>query len=364
MNSRAAFAAAFLAWGLVASACGGGQTAPPGPSTPDPTATTSAPTPSPSTGAPTTPSPSTPAPGPESIFALHRYEAEMPGTWRSPIVLPYGPDESQLGTSLGGDGEGVQWGPSYGTVVSDGTWWILDAAKTRFAHYDAAGSYLGQAVIPTEFLVQGRYVQWQRPLGLADGTVVSYRMETERSSFLLLRDGGFSQVDIDRHVTVQADDGHLLYGFGMNGELLAVDLEQGTIAEVDAFRSRAGVPYRLERDGSMLRFELPEAGIEQGWDQVAAETGGPAAGAISLVTTADGRFHVFVDGAADGDEGTGRSGYGVIDPNGDLTATEPTRDPWTSSDDGSGSRLVALPGGNDVWFMAIDTDAIRLYQHR
>jgi hypothetical protein len=123
------------------------------------------------------------------------------------------------------------------------------------------------------------------------------------------------------------------------------------------------VPYRLARDGSTLRFELPDAGIEQAWPQVAAETGGPAAGAIALVTTADGRFHVFVDGAADGDEGTGRSGYGVVDPDGELTATEPTREPWSSSDDGSGSRLVARPGSNDVWFMAIDTDAVRLYQH-
>jgi hypothetical protein len=339
---------------LVASACGGGQTAPPGPSTPEPSATAT----------PSSPSPSASSPTPAEVFALHRYEAEMASAWHAPIVLPYGPDESQLGTSLGGDGEGVQWGPSYGTVVSDGTWWILDGAKTRFAHYDTFGGYLGQVVIPAAFLVDGRYMQWQRPLALADGTVVSFRMGGDRGSFLLLRDGELSQVDVDRQVVAHADDGELLYGFGTNGEMLAVDLAQGTVTDVDAFRNRVGVPYRMTRDGSMLRFELPGSGVARAWPQVAAETGGPAAGAISLVTTADGRFHVFVDGAADEDEGTGRSGFGVIDPNGDLTPTEPTRQPWSSSDDGTGIRLVARPGSNDVWFMAIDTDAIRLYQHR
>jgi hypothetical protein len=284
----------------------------------------------------------------------------MPEGWLPPVVLPYGPSVEQLGTSPGG--ENVDWGPSYGTVAADGTWWLLDAAKTRFAHFDPSGGYLGEVVIPEEFLVQGRYVQWQRPMALEDGTVVTFRMPGESTSFLLLRDGVLRQVVVDRQVVAHVDDGRLLYGFGTESELVAVDLDLGTVTEVEAFRSRAGVPYRLVRDGSMLRFELPDSGIERAWPQVAAETAGPAAGAISLVTTADGHFHVLIDGAAEADESTGRCGYGVIDPQGRLAVTEPTRPPWSSSDDGTGSRLVARPASDEVWFITIDTDAVRLYR--
>jgi hypothetical protein len=81
-----------------------------------------------------------------------------------------------------------------------------------------------------------------------------------------------------------------------------------------------------------------------------------------LASTDDGRLHLFVDGAAEDDEATGRSGYGLVDASGALHATEATRDPWSASDDGTGSRLIARPGGNEGWFIVIDTDAVRLYR--
>ncbi|MDX1620308.1 MAG: hypothetical protein R3320_04915 [Nitriliruptorales bacterium] len=296
------------------------------------------------------------------MFALHRYEDDMPTGWRPPVVIPYGSDESQLGTSLGGDGEGIQWGPDYGVVAPDGTWWILDSAKRRFAHYGAAGDYLGQVTIPSEHLVDGRFAQWQHPLALADGTIVTFRMSGDRTILLLLREGTFGEVGLDRQVAVKADDGELLYGFGADGELLAVDPTNGTIAEVGAFRSRTGEHYRLARDGSDLVFELPDRNVSRIWPQVTPETGAPAAGAISLATTTDGRFHVLIDGAAEDEEQTGRAGYGVIDLQGSLTSTEPTRDPWSPSDGGTGSRLVARPGAVELWFITVDGDAVRLYQ--
>ncbi|HEU5083109.1 MAG TPA: hypothetical protein VFU14_07205 [Acidimicrobiales bacterium] len=287
----------------------------------------------------------------------------MSDTWLPPVVLPYGDDDHQLGTSLGGDGEGIQWGPSYGTVAPDGTWWILDGAKLRFAHYDARGTYLGAVPIPPAHLVDGRYVQWQHPLALADGTIVTYRFGgTDQTTLLLLRDGAFEEVALDRQVAVKADDGALLYGHGSEDQLLAVDIASASVREVDAFRSRAGARYQLMRDGTALRLTLPDRRIEHRWPMVAAETGAPAAGAISLVSTADGRLHLFVDGAAEDEEGTGRSGYGIIEPSGELHASEPTRDPWGPGDDGTGSRLAARPGGDEVWLITIDTDAVRLYR--
>ncbi len=298
--------------------------------------------------------------GPASTFALHRYRATMPGGWGPPIVLPYGPAESQLGTSPGG--EGLEWGPDYGAVAPDGTWWILDSAKVRFAHFDASGRYLGQVVIPARYLVQGQYVQWQHPIALADGSIVTSRFAGDDTTALLrLHNGAFSQVTTNRLVIVEGDDGTLLYGFGPNNELLSVAPTTGAVTAVSAFRSRAGVRYRLSLQDETLRLVLPDQGIDHSWPVVAAETGGPAAGAISLATTADRRMHLIVDGAALADERTGRSGYGAVAEDGTLTPTEPTRDPWSPSDGGTGSRIVARPGGTQTWFVTIDTDAVRLY---
>jgi hypothetical protein len=133
------------------------------------------------------------------------------------VEIAYGDDDARLGTSLGGDGEGIQWGPSYGTVAPDGTWWILDGAKLRFAQYDASGNYLGAVPIPPAHLVDGRFMQWQYPLALADGTIVTFRLSgADRTVLLLLNGGAFDEVTLDRQVIVKADDGVLLYGMGQS----------------------------------------------------------------------------------------------------------------------------------------------------
>ena len=342
-------AALVVAGVILLAGCGGG--ARPSAAERTPTATVS-PTSTPATFEPAT------------TFALHRYRTSMPNSWRKPVVLPYGRSERRLGTSLGGDGTGVRWGPGYGAVAPDGTWWILDSAKFRFAHYGASGRYLGAVGIPATYLVGGRYVQWQYPVALDDGTIVTYRMTGTGGALLLLHHRGLREVALNRQVVIKADDGRRLYGLGPAGELLAVDVTIGKTTVVPAFRSRAGARYRLARVGATLRLSLPDLDVRHRWPLIAAETGSPAAGAISLVSTADGHLDIFIDGAADNDETTGRSGFGIVDRDGNLRATEPTRDPWSPSDDGTGSRLVARPGSDEVWFVAIDDDALRLYQRR
>ena len=59
------------------------------------------------------------------------------------LFIPYGDGEEELGTALGGDMGGLDLGPEYGAQAPDGSWWILDAAKRRLAHYSETGEYLG-----------------------------------------------------------------------------------------------------------------------------------------------------------------------------------------------------------------------------
>ena len=118
--------------------------------------------------------------------------AVMPDAWQERFVIGYGPGNELLGTSPGGDS-----GP-------DGTWWFLDAAKARLAHFDASGRYLDQVRIPRTMLVQGVYCQWQLPHVLADGT--------------------------------------LLYGFGGRGKQVVVDPTDGSRSCRSNGSGRSGAP--------------------------------------------------------------------------------------------------------------------------
>ncbi len=90
----------------------------------------------------------------------------------SEMFFPYGQSEDLLGTSPGGDGGSVDWGPDYGTQAVDGSWWFLDAGKLRFAHFDGNGAYLDQVLVPEDVLIDGLYFQWQMPQALDDNSVV------------------------------------------------------------------------------------------------------------------------------------------------------------------------------------------------
>ena len=134
--------------------------------------------------------------------------------WRLLFTLPYGDGADQVGVSTGGNGGTEQQGPDYGTQAPDGSWWILDSAHRRLAHFDGAGAYLGDLPLPEEHLHLGTYVQWQRPIDLADGRLVLTSTTIDSPGLLLVDPASreFRRVELANDARPLITDGELLKG--------------------------------------------------------------------------------------------------------------------------------------------------------
>lgn len=138
MRTRTTLLAAIA---LTLAACSGGSGAPTttdAPSTTLPASTSS----QPSTTT-TLPDETTTTIDPGQPLVLPTALDRMPDTWEERFFIPYGETPDTLGTYLGGDGEGIQIGPDFGAQAPDGSWWFLDTAKLRLAHFSE--SEIGRA---------------------------------------------------------------------------------------------------------------------------------------------------------------------------------------------------------------------------
>ncbi|MHA6523618.1 DUF7485 domain-containing protein [Tessaracoccus sp. G1721] len=338
----------------------------PGPPSPTPTASGSA-------SQPASPSPATTQPSPTPSESLLDFTAgepvllEAPGElgpdWSELLSLPYGEADDQLGTSLGGDGEGLEWGPSYGTQLPDGTWWILDAANFRLAHYDETGGYLGDAPLPEEHLAQGEYFQWQSPQALADGTLVLQSTTPDRPGLLRLSaDGTFSQVDMAEFVALKTTDGETVFGFDEEGAPVAVDPSSGAISPVGDFTGQAGLAYTVETEPGSISVTLGE--LTTAIPLTAAEY--PDAllyPVIEAATGTDGVLTLLINGIVELEPGTAvdtqallridEAGRGTVEPLPPLTS---------GSDPGDGARLGIRLGDDRPWLMIVGDDALTVYR--
>lgn len=286
----------------------------------------------------------------------------VPG-WAALFSIPYGVTEDRLGTSLGGDGEGIAWGPSYGTQLSDGTWWFLDTAKLRLAHFDEKGGYLGTAPLPKDHLAQGEFFQWQSPQALADGSLVLQSTTPDRPGLLRLDpDGAFSQVDMDAFVGLQTTDGATLFGFDEQGSPVAVDPSDGTISPVDHFTGQVGLAYSVEAEpGSILvgvgtlRTAIPIESAEHPEALVHP--------AIEAATGSDGVLTVLVSGIVEVEPGAAVDTQALlrIDATGRGTV-EPLLPLTSASDPGDGARLGIRLGDDRPWLMVVGEDALQVYR--
>lgn len=327
-----------------------------------PTTTTTAP---PVTTTTTDPGTTTTLPS-EGEVVLPMARDTMPATWEEVLFIPYGETPDTLGTTLGGDGDGVHWGPEYGSQGPDGSWWILDLGKMRLAHFSAEGDYVGEVVVPTEMLVGGQYFQWTHPRTLADGTLLAARLSDGFTGFLRLRGGELDELALPVEVVPRADDGAFVYGFSFDesSSLYAIDPVAETAVRTEWMVSRAGNRFAVAMRGDAMTVELPDAGVTREFSFVAEELGGGAFVSVEVATGADGTLHFFLLGFPERDETFQLAGYMAMTGSGEVIAMEPMMNPFSPSDPGTPARLGVRPGGTEPTYMVIGTDGVRVYTRR
>ena len=322
-----------------------------------------------STAAPSpvaTPSPS-PTPSPSLLDFTTAQPLRLPEShelappWEELFALPYGDGEDRLGTSPGG--EGLDWGPSYGTQLPDGTWWFLDTAHFRLAHFDETGSYLGDAPFPEEHLAQGEFLQWQSPQALADGTVVLQSTSPERPGMLRLAPNGtFSRVEQDRFPGLKATDGTSLFGFDEAGLPVVVDASDGSLAQVDSFVGQGGLSYFVEAEPGSVSVQVGDVSLVIPLE-AADHPDALVYPSIEAATGTDGVLTLLVSGIAEVEPGVAIDASAVlrIDTAGTGTV-EPVPMLTSEADPGDGARLGIRLGDDRPWLMVVDADALQIYR--
>jgi hypothetical protein len=309
----------------------------------------------------TTVGPTTIVPADQTVTVLLSPFSEMGPGWAEQF-FPYGEGEEFLGTSPGGDG--LMLGPEYGTQTPDGSWWFLDAASLRIAHFAADGSYLDQVVMPEDVLVDGQYFQYQMPQGLDDGSIAAGGFRSENTmSLLRISDGQATGTTFDGTVPWVTTDGALLYGFdGDDGAPHSLDPEEPLPVPVSWFLARDGSRYMVTlNDGEML-LEIPDSGLTRTLQMRFSEDPEVIARAgIEVETGVDGTIFIMMYGAPESDETLGIGGYVSVAPDGAVSETEPIAEPFSPSDPGSPSHLGVTPGTSTAWIMLVGEDGVHVF---
>ena len=311
-------------------------------------------------GSTTTVPPTTSVSADQTVTVLLSPFSEMGPEWTEQI-FPYGEGEEFLGTSPGGDG--LMLGPEYGTQTPDGSWWFLDAASLRIAHFASDGSYLDQVVMPDDLLVDGLYFQYQMPQGLDDGSITAGGFPSEDTmSLMRIADGQATGATFEGSVPLVTTDGALLYGLGNDGAPHALDPSQPVLDPVDWLRARDGSPFMVTVNGDEIVLELPDAGLTRRLQMRFSEDPEVVAhGAIEVETGADGTIFLVVYGIPESDETLGIGGFVSVSPDGHVGQMEPMVDPFSPSDPGSPSHLGVTPGTSTPWIMVVWEDGVHVF---
>ena len=286
----------------------------------------------------------------------------MPGTWRETFAVSYGPEVEQLGTSRGGEGGALRYGPESGAPAPDGSWWFLDVAKQRLAHYSSSGAFLEGVQVPPRLLVDGRYFQWQLPHVLANGTLVAFRLTSDAGAMLRLRNGVLDEVSLTAMFSPTYDDGRLLYGTVADGAPLAtLDPDTGAITSASTDRLPSGAAFTLTDnfDKGELKVDAATASVRLA---TVTSSGATAHMGVQMRAGADDSLHLFLVGAGDDDPSTQLVGYTRVDLSGAVTRPEPLTNPFSKADRGSPAQLAIAPGDSTPMLIYVLPDGVHVYR--
>jgi hypothetical protein len=286
----------------------------------------------------------------------------MPGTWRETFAVSYGPAVEQLGTSRGGEGGALRYGPESGAPAPDGSWWFLDVAKQRLAHYSSSGAFLDGVQVPPRMLEDGRYFQWQLPHVLANGTLVAFRLTSDAGAMLRLRNGVLDEVPLTAMFSPTYDDGRLLYGTVADGAPLAtLDPDTGAVTSASTYRLPSGAAFTLTDnfDKGELKVDAATASVRLA---TVTSSGATAHMGVQMRGGADDSLHLFLAGAGDDDPSTQLVGYTRVDLSGAVTRPEPLTNPFSKADRGSPAQLAIAPGDSTPMLIYVLPDGVHVYR--
>jgi hypothetical protein len=296
-------------------------------------------------------------------ITLHAPSA-LNSSWGLVSAIGYGTAAAKLGTSLGGDGGGITYGPSYGTQTPDKTWWYLDVAKKRLAHYSKTGAYLGQVKVPTKYLDQGLYLQYQNPQALKNGSIVLMGTDVSGARLLVMsKTHHFTSVKLKQWVSVHSTDGTSLYGFNTGDQTVRLNPTTGKITTVTWMRGQGGRRFSLAVGSGSVTIRRP--GVTLKLKLVSAEhptkTPHPQ---LEATMGADGRLWVLISAIVELSSTDYADAVGLvsISASGHVSAVQPVRSLTSASDPADGLHLGIRYGGTKPWLMFIGTDAARVYR--
>lgn len=293
--------------------------------------------------------------------------SEMGPGWTEQ-VFPYGEGEASLGTSPGG--EGLMLGPDYGIQTTDGTWWFLDAAKQRIAHFAADGTYLDQVMMPEDLLVDGIYFQYQMPQALDDGSLVASGWrgglrDDATTSLLRIKDNVATGSTFGGAVAWVTTDGSYLYGQTVDDNApYRLDPNDPEAEPVDWFMARDGSRYMVTVNEDEILVELPDAAVPLTRTLRMRYSEDPeviARGAVEVETGADGTMFMLLYGAPMSGDHLDIGGLVTISPNGEVSEATEITNLFSSADTGSPARLGVAPGNSDPWIMIVGEDGIHVF---
>lgn len=292
------------------------------------------------------------------VIHLEPFADRMGPEWVE-LFFPYGTTEDTLGTSPGGDAGTVDWGPEYGTQTPDRSWWFLDAARLRIAHFDQNAGYVDQVLVPESLLVDGLYFQFQMPQALDDGSLAVGGFDRP---LLRVVDGAISGVDVAGNIPWLTTDGTYLYGSSFeDSTLLKLDPERPVIEPVEWFSARDGSRYRVTVAEDELLVELPDPGLNQTLQMRFSEDPDvEVRGGVEVDTGVDGTVFIMVYGAPSSDETIGVGGLITMTPGGDVSS-EPIVDLFSPSDPGSPAHLGVTPTTSQPWLMVVGEDGVHVF---